>query len=64
MGTKNNPKNRAAKIEKKKHKGKEIEPVQYYGMNSGHGKYMAGKYAGTSDIICDASGKPTPWAEL
>lgn len=62
MGTKNNPKNRAAKVEKKKFDGREIEPVLYYGMNSGHGKYMAAKFVGTIDMIADTSGKPLPWA--
>ncbi len=62
MGTKNNPKNRVKAIEKKKYDGKEIEPVLYYGMHSGHGKYMAAKFIGTSNMILDEKGKPIPWA--
>ena len=64
MGTKNNPKNRVKTVEKKKHDGKEIEPILYYGMHNGHGKYMAGKYAGSTNMVCNADGKPTPWADL
>ncbi len=41
MGTKNNPKNRAKNIEKKKFNGKEVEPVLYNGSHVGHGKYIA-----------------------
>ena len=63
MGTKNNPKNRKA-VEKKKHNGKEIEPIFYQGVHAGHGKYMAAKYAGTAQIIVDAAGKPLQWEEL
>ncbi len=64
MGTKNNPKNRAKASEKKKHDGKELEPILYYGIHSGHGKYVAAKYAGSTNIVCDESGKPVPWAEF
>ena len=39
MGTKNNPKNRVKNVEKKKFKGKEVEPIYYYGVRVGHGKY-------------------------
>ncbi len=63
MGTKNNPKNRKA-VEKKKHNGKEVEPIYYYGVHAGHGKYMAVKYAGTAAMINDAQGKPLAWEEL
>lgn len=62
MGTKNNPKNRVKVVEKKKHDGKEVEPVLYYGMHNGHGKYIAAKYVGTTNLVCGADGKPTPWA--
>ena len=54
MGTKNNPKNRAKNIEKKKFKGKEVEPVYYYGVRVGHGKYMAAKYANTTQLVLDS----------
>lgn len=64
MGTKNNPKNRAKALERKKFGGKELEPILYYGMHKGHGKYVAAKYFGTADIVCDAVGKPIPWAEF
>lgn len=64
MGTKNNPKNRAKAIEKKKHDGKELEPILYYGVNAGHGKYVAAKYSGTTNMVSDENGKPIPWAEF
>jgi hypothetical protein len=64
MGTKNNPKNRAKGIEKKKHDGKEIEPILYYGIHCGHGKYIAAKYSGSNNMICDENKKPTPWDAL
>lgn len=64
MGTKNNPKNRGKGKEKKKHNGKELDPVLYYGIHAGHGKYVAAKYSGTSQIVCDASGKPLPWGDI
>lgn len=64
MGTKNNPKNRAKNIEKKKFKGKEVEPVYYYGVRVGHGKYMAAKYAGTSQLVLNSDERPIPWDQL
>lgn len=64
MGTKNNPKNRVKSVEKKKFGGKEIEPVYYAGVHAGHGKYMAAKYSGTSQLVVDPSNKPLQWAEI
>jgi hypothetical protein len=64
MGTKNNPKNRVKAVEKRKHKGKEVEPVYYYGVHAGHGKYMSAKYAGTLQIIVDEASKPVLWDQL
>ena len=61
MGTKNNPKNRAVKAEKKKYNGKEVEPVYYYGVHAEHGKYMAAKFSGTANLVVDKSGKPMLW---
>ncbi len=61
MGTKNNPKNRAVKAEKKKYNGKEIEPAYYYGVHAGHGKYMAAKFSGSANLVSDKSGKPLGW---
>jgi len=63
MGTKNNPKNRKA-VEKKKHNGKDIEPIMYHGVHAGHGKYMAAKYSGSTQIVVDTSGKPLQWEEV
>lgn len=63
MGTKNNPKNRKA-VEKKKFNGKEIEPVYYYGVHAGHGKYMTAKYAGTTQLVVDQAGRPVQWDAL
>jgi hypothetical protein len=63
MGTKNNPKNRKA-VEKKKFNGKEIEPVYYYGVHAGHGKYMTAKYAGTTQLVVDEAGRPVQWDAL
>jgi hypothetical protein len=61
MGTKNNPKNRVKNAEKKKYNGKEIEPVYYYGVHAGHGKYMAAKYSGSSQLVTDTAGRPMQW---
>lgn len=63
MGTKNNPKNRA-KVEKKKFNGKEIEPVYFYGVHSGNGKFMAAKYSGTSQLVVDGSNRIMQWEEI
>lgn len=64
MGTKNNPKNRKA-VEKKTFNGKEVVPILYHGINSGHGKYIAAKYAGAGvNLIVDESGRPLQWDEL
>lgn len=63
MGTKNNPKNRKV-VEKKKLNGKEIEPAYYYGVHAGHGKYMAAKYAGTTQLVVDPQGRPVQWDEI
>lgn len=64
MGTKNNPKNRVKNIEKKKHNNREIEPILYCGMHSGHGKYISAKYSGSSSLVVDSSGKPIPWDQI
>jgi hypothetical protein len=64
MGTKNNPKNRVKNVEKKKFNGKEVEPVYYYGVHAGHGKYMSAKYAGTTQLVVNEAGRPLQWDEL
>lgn len=64
MGTKNNPKNRVKNVEKKKFNGKEVEPVYYYGVHSGHGKYMSAKYAGTTQLVVDSNSKPIHWDQV
>ena len=64
MGTKNNPKNRAKNIEKKKFKGKEVEPIYYYGVRVGHGKYMAAKYINTTQLVLGADNVPLQWSQL
>ncbi len=63
MGTKNNPKNRA-KAEKKKYNGKEVEPILYYGVHTGHGKYISAKYSGSTNLVVDSTGKPMPWDQV
>ena len=64
MGTKNNPKNRAKNIEKKKFKGKDVEPIYYYGVGAGHGKYMAAKYISTTQLVLGADNIPLQWSQL
>lgn len=64
MGTKNNPKNRVKAVEKKKHNGKDVEPVYYYGVHAGHGKYMSAKYAGTAQLVVASDNKPLQWNEI
>lgn len=64
MGTKNNPKNRVKAVEKKKYNGKEVEPVLYCGSNVGHGKYIAAKYSGTTQLVLGAENKPLQWSEI
>jgi hypothetical protein len=64
MGTKNNPKNRAKNIEKKKFNGKEVEPIYYYGVRVGHGKYMAAKYINTTQLVLGADNRPMQWSQL
>jgi hypothetical protein len=61
MGTKNNPKNRVKNTEKKKFNGKDIEPIYYYGVHAGHGKYMAAKYSGTFQLVLGSDNKPLQW---
>ena len=64
MGTKNNPKNRGKVFKKKTHEGKDVDPILYVGNHAGHGKYITGKDAGTTQIISDQSGKPLPWQSI
>lgn len=64
MGTKNNPKNRVKNVEKKKFNGKEVEPVYYYGVHAGHGKYMAAKFAGSAQLVTDSAQRPMQWDEI
>lgn len=64
MGTKNNPKNRGIEGAKKMLKGKELEPVMYYGKYAGHGNYMAGRFVKTNDMVYDKDGKPLQWSEI
>jgi hypothetical protein len=63
MGTKNNPKNRA-KVEKKKFNGKDVEPVYFYGVHNNTGKFMAAKYAGTTQLVTDEANRIMQWEEL
>ncbi|MBL6664958.1 MAG: hypothetical protein ISQ34_03850 [Rickettsiales bacterium] len=64
MGTKNNPKNRGKIVEKKKYNDKEVEPTYYYGVHAGHGKYMAAKYAGSTNLVVNEQNKPLQWDEI
>lgn len=64
MGTKNNPKNRVKNVEKKKHNGKDVDPIYYCGVHAGHGKYMAAKYSGSTQLVVDTTNRPLPWDEL
>jgi hypothetical protein len=64
MGTKNNPKNRVKNVEKKKFNGKEIEPILYHGAHAGHGRYMAAKYAGSTQLVVNAENRPLQWEEI
>ncbi len=65
MGTKNNPKNRVKNLEKKKFNGKEIEPVYYYGVHAGHGKYMSAKYIGAGiQLVVDSTNRPMQWESI
>lgn len=64
MGTKNNPKNRGKVVKKKTYNGKEVDPILYVGNHSGHGRYIAGKYSGTNQIVVDNVGKPLPWQSI
>jgi hypothetical protein len=65
MGTKNNPKNRVKNVEKKKYNGKEVEPIYYYGVHAGHGKYMAARYVGTStQLVVNSENRPLSWSEV
>ncbi len=63
MGTKNNPKNRVKNLDKRKFNDREIEPAYYYGVHAGHGKYMAAKYVGTTELVVNAEQKPLQWNE-
>ncbi len=64
MATKNNPKNKGLSGGKKFFNGKEVEPIMYVGTYAGHGKYMSAKYAKTTNIITDPSGKPIAWNSI
>jgi hypothetical protein len=64
MGTKNNPKNRAKKLDKKRFNDKEIEPAYYYGVHAGHGKYMAAKFSGSTQLVLGQNDKPLQWDEI
>ena len=64
MGTKNNPKNRGKAEKKKTHNGKEVEPILYVGSHAGHGKYIAAKYSGSTQMAVAADGKPLAWDDI
>ena len=64
MGTKNNPKNRGKVLKKKTYNDKDVEPILYVGNHAGHGKYITGKYVGTTQVVADESGKPLPWGDI
>jgi len=61
--SKNSRKNKQIN-EKKKFNGKEIDPIFYYGVHAGHGKYVSAKFSGTSNLVTDESGRPLPWDEI
>jgi hypothetical protein len=50
--------------EKKKFNDKEVDPIFYYGVHAGHGKYVSAKFSGTSNLVTDENGKPLPWEEI
>jgi hypothetical protein len=59
-----NPKNRDKNDEKKKFIGKEGEPIYYYGVRVGHGKYMAAKYSNSTTLVLGDDNRPLQWSQL
>jgi hypothetical protein len=49
---------------KKQFDGKDIDPILYYGVHAGHGKYVSAKFSGSNNLVTDESGKPLPWDEI
>jgi hypothetical protein len=64
MGTKNNPKNRAEKAEKRKFNGKAIVPILYNGVHMGHGKYISAKYDNSTQLVLDDKNRPMQWDQI
>jgi hypothetical protein len=61
--SKNSRKNKQVAV-KKKFNDKEVEPILYYGVHAGHGKYISAKFTGTSNLVCDDGGKPVIWDQI
>ena len=65
MGTKNNPKNRAKGTKKKQFDGKDVEPILYNGTHIGHGKYIAAKFSGSTQLVtASEEKKPISWDSI
>lgn len=61
--SKNSRKNKQIDV-KKQFNGKDVDPILYYGVHVGHGKYVSAKFSGTSDLVCDEAGKPLSWDHI
>ena len=44
--------------------GKKIKPVLYAGKLAGLGKYMAGAFVDSGDMVCDSNGKAIPYKQI
>ena len=44
--------------------GKKIKPVLYSGKLAGFGKYMAGAFVSSGELVCDSSGRAIPYNKI
>ena len=44
--------------------GKKIKPVLYSGKLAGFGKYMAGAFVDSGELVCNSEGKVLPYKQI
>jgi len=44
--------------------GKKIKPVLYSGKLAGFGKYMAGAFVSSGELVCDSNGRAIPYNQI
>jgi hypothetical protein len=44
--------------------GKKIRPILYNGKSAGLGKFMAGVFIDSNEVVCDSNGRAIPYKQI